>query len=137
MTTLVEARDGLEAVLGGITNLRVYDYVPSNPAPPAAIIFPPVVPDYREDLGVGSMQVTFPVLLLGPSMVDRHQLDLYELIERSGARSVFAALEANRDLGGLDVDAYAVNVEDFDTERFGLNSFFGRVVNVAVLITGG
>lgn len=136
MTTLGEARDGLEAVLDGIGGLRVYDYVPDDLHPPAAVILPPTVPAYRDDLGDGSVSVTFPVLLLVAANVDRKQLDLYELIERTGPRSLFAAVQADRTLGGLDVDADVVNVEDFDTERFGLTNYYGRVVNVAVIVTG-
>lgn len=136
MTTLAEARDGLEAVLGTIPGLRVFDYVPSDPSPPVAVILPPVIPNYGADLADVSIEVRFPVLLLVASNVDRQQLDLYELVEKSGARSVFAAIAADKKLGGLNVTARATGVEDFDTERFGLISYFGRVVNVTVFVTG-
>lgn len=135
MTTLAQVRDGLEARLNTITGLRVHDHVPGDITPPAAIILPPLILDYREDLGLGAMRATFPVMLLVSSTLARQQLDLYELIERSGPRSIFAVIEADRTLGGLNVDAHAVNVEPADLDQLGLANYYARAVNIDVFVS--
>lgn len=135
MTTLEQAREGLETRLGTIDGLRVIDHLADDINPPAAVILPPVIPDYRDDLGVGSVTATFPVLLVVPATLARQQLDLYAYLDRSGPLSIFATIEADRTLGGLNVDARAVNVEDFDLTRFGVINYYARAVNVEVLIS--
>jgi hypothetical protein len=136
MTSLDETLAGLEAVLSTIDGLRVYDHIPGDPSYPAAVILPPAIPDYRDDLGDGSMSVRFPVLLLVPSTLARMQLQLFPFLEKSGSRSIFAKIEADRSLGGLNVDAYVVNVLEFDAStRVGVANVYGRVVNVDVIIT--
>jgi hypothetical protein len=114
----------------------VYDIVPDDANYPAAIVLPPMVPDYRDDLaGTGSMSARFPVLLLVPTTVARLQLKLFPYIEKTGTQSIFALVEADRTLGGLNVDARATNVEDFDTTRVGLTTLYGRTVNVDVIVS--
>ena len=121
------------AMLEQIDGLRVYKYIPDDISPPAAVIMPPVIPDYWGDIGGATDMDRFPVLLLVAANIDRHALSLYDLIDKTGPKSVFAIINADRELGGLDVDARASGVEDFDTERFGLIRYFGRVVNVDVI----
>lgn len=114
MSTLAEVRVGLKVRLNTITDLQVYDYVPENAATyPAAVIFPPTNADYSNDLDLGSFTVEFVVMLLVQALpFDRKQLDLYALMDRTGANSVFAAIEADRTLGGLAVDARVISASD-------------------------
>ena len=135
MTTLSEVRDGLEARLSTIDGLRVYDYVPENAHYPAAIIFPPTNVDYRNDLSLRSFTVRVVVLLMVPAAVDRQQLDLYTLMDR-GAGSVFAAVEADRSLGGLDVDAQVVSAQDpLDLGEMAGMSVYQRAVIVEAIVS--
>jgi len=136
MTTLTETLAGLETLLGTVDGLRVYDHLPGDANYPAAVIMPPVVPDYRDDLaGDGSVSVRFPVLLLVPTTFARIQLQLYPFIEKTGAQSIFALIEADRTLGGLNVDARAVDVTDFDTSQVGLTHLYGRTVNIDIIVS--
>ena len=137
MTTLAEVRDGLDARLDTITGLRVVDYVPDDVGGyPAALIFPPTNADYSDDLGDGSFTVQFVVLLLVPANVDRRQLSLYELMDRTGTGSVFAAVEADRTLGGLNVDARVVDAADpLDRGQMAGTQVFQRALNVSVIVS--
>jgi len=112
VTTPAETRDGLEARLRTIDGLRVVPYVPDDVGGyPAAVVFPPTNADYRDDQGMGSFTVEFIVILFVPATVDRQQLGFYELLDRTGSSSVFAAIEADRTLGGLDVDARVASMQ--------------------------
>lgn len=135
MTTLAQARNGLKTVLDSIAGLRVYDYVPDDAHYPAAIIQPPLIPDYREDIGDGSVMAVFPVLVVVPATIDRLQVELHDYFDRSGSKSIFAVLEADRSLGGLDVDAYATSVRPVDLMQIASTSVWGAAVNIQVFIS--
>jgi hypothetical protein len=137
MTTLDEVRDGLEARLRTINGLRVTSYVPDNLGGyPAAVIFPPTNADYRDDQGDGSFTVEFVVMLLVPANIDRKQLDLYALLDRAGPSSVYAAVEADRTLGGLDVDARVTEASDpLDRAQMAGTQVFQRAVTVQAIVS--
>lgn len=136
MTTLVQVRDGLETRLNTITGLRVYDYVPDDLHYPAAVIFPPIAADYTDDLGMGGFTVRFVVMLFVPAAIDRQQLDLYALMDRTGASSIFAAVEGDRTLGGLNVDARVVSAQDpLDLGEMAGTNVYQRAVLVEALVS--
>jgi hypothetical protein len=135
MTTLAETRDGLEAALDTIDGLRVYNRVPDDAHYPAAIIIPPTNTDYRNDLDARSFTVRFVVMLMVPATVDRQQLDLYTLLDR-GPGSVFYAVNADRTLGGLDVDARVVSATDpLDLGEMAGVSVYQRAVVVEAIVS--
>src|SRR5678816_746112 len=136
MTTLAEVRDGLETRLNTISGLRVYDYVPDNAFYPAAVVFPPTIIDYRSDLSIRSFVVRFVIMLMVPATIDRQQLDLYALIDRTGSGSVFAAIEADRKLGGLNVDARVLSAQDpLDLNELAGSKVYQRAVTVEVYVS--
>lgn len=137
MTTLAEVRDGLEARLDTIDGLRVTGYVPDDLGGyPAAVIFPPTNTDYSDDHGMGSFTVEIVVMLLVPANIDRKQLDLYALLDRTGSSSVYAAVEADRTLGGLDVDARVRDAADpLDRAQMAGTQVFQRAVVVSVIVS--
>jgi hypothetical protein len=136
MTTLAQIRDGIEARLETIVGLRVYDYMPGDQNYPAAVIYPPVHTDYRDDLGYGSYPATFIVMLFVPATVDRQQLDLYDFLDRTGTSSIFAAIEADRTLGGLSVDARVVSAADpLDLGEMAGTKVYQRAVVVEVIVS--
>lgn len=137
MTTLAQVRDGLEARLSMIAGLRVFDYVPDDVAGyPAAVIFPPINTDYSDDFGSGSFTVTFIVMLFVPSNIDRKQLDLYALLDRTGTSSIYAAVETDRTLGGLAVDCRVVDAADpLDRGQMAGTQVFQRAVMIQAIVS--
>lgn len=137
MTTLADVRDALEARLKTLPDIggRVYDYIPDDVNYPAAIIRPPLIPEYRADLGEGHLEAVFPILLLVERNVDRKQLELYPFIERTGAKSIFRLIADTPGLGITGVSANPLGVDDFDTSTIGLTNLFGRTVNISVFVS--
>lgn len=137
MTTLAQVRDGLEARLNSIDELRVVPYVPDDVAGyPAAVVFPPVNADYSDDLGTGSFTVTFIVMLFVAANIDRKQLDLYDLLDRTGTNSIYATVEADRTLGGLAVDCRVVDAADpLDRGQMAGTQVFQRAVTVQAIVS--
>jgi hypothetical protein len=138
MTTLAQVRDGLEARLNTISDLRVVAYVPDDLAGyPAAVIFPPVNADYSDALGgTGSTTYTFIVMLFVPANIDRKQLDLYDLLDVTGTSSVYAAVEGDRTLGGLTVDCRVVSAADpLDRGQMASTQVYQRAVTVSAIVS--
>jgi hypothetical protein len=137
MTTLAAVRDGLMARLDTIAGLNVTEYVPEDAvALPAAFIYPPTHADYGDDLGLGSFTVEFTVMLMAPATIDRQQLTLYELMDRTGPRSIFAAVDADRTLGGLNVDCQVVSASDpLDIGVMANSRIYQRSVIVRAVVT--
>jgi len=137
MTTLAQVRDGLEARLDTIDGLRVVPYVPDVlPGYPAAVVFPPVDVDPPNDLASGSFTALFVVLLFVPANVDRKQLDLYDLLDRTGTSSVFAAIDADKQLGGLNVTCQVLSaVDSLDRAQMASTQVFQRAVTVSVIVS--
>jgi hypothetical protein len=137
MTSLAQVRDGLKARLDTIAGLRVYSYIPEDVAGyPVAIIFPPTNADYSNDLDLGSYTVEFVVMLLVPATIDRNQLDLYALMDRDGASSIFATIEADRKLGNLSVDARVIRASDpLSQAQMASTQVYQRAVTVQVIVS--
>jgi hypothetical protein len=137
MTTLAEVRDGIVARLETINGLQVVAYVPDNvPGYLAAVVFPPVAASYHNDLGFRSYTVEFVVLLMVPANIDRKQLDLYDLMDRTGAGSVFAAIEADRTLGGLEVDCQVTAASDpLDRNQMASTQVYQRAITVQAIVS--
>jgi len=136
MTTLAQVRDGLEARLDTIDGLRVYKHVPGDAHYPAAVVFPPTHADYRDDLGAGSYTHQWIVMLFVPATVDRQQLDLYDFLDRTGPSSIFAVVEADRTLGGLNVDARVMSAQDpLDLGEMAGAQVYQRAVVIEVIVS--
>jgi hypothetical protein len=137
VTTLAAVRDGLKTRLKTIPGLNVTEYVPDDvPALPAAFIYPPTNADYRDDLGTGSFTVTIVVMLLAPAVIDRQQLSLYDLLDRTGPKSVFAAVHADRTLGGLSVDCRVVDaVDPLDRGLMASTQVYQRAVTIQAIVS--
>jgi hypothetical protein len=136
MATLAQVRDGLEARLSTIPDLRVYNHLPDDAGYPAALISRAPIPNYGESLGYGdTLHAIFRIILLVPSNVSRKQLDLYPFLELTGPQSIPAVIEADHSLGGLAVDARVVDATEADISMLGLTNVFGVSLNVLAIIS--
>lgn len=98
--TLQQMATGLEERLATIDGLRVFDHVPDVFAVPCAFVMPETV-DYWQGFSGGNAETNWTVTLAVGRTSDRAaQRNLYETMSYSGVRSVRAAVEADRSLGG-------------------------------------
>jgi len=88
--------DQLRAVMG----LRVYDFPSKHVEPPAAVLSLPETP-YDVTLGGRADEWTFPLWLLVSKADDKAAYkEMVPYLEAEGERSIRAAIEADRTLGG-------------------------------------
>jgi len=98
--TLAQMADGLEARLGTIDGLRVFDHVPDTFAVPCAFVMPDSV-NYHGAFVGGDAETEWTVtVIVGRTANRAAQKSLYEFASYSGSRSVRAAIEGDLSLGG-------------------------------------
>jgi hypothetical protein len=98
--TMQQMASGLEERLASIKGLRVSDHVPDVFAPPCAFVMPENI-DYWQAFQGGDATTRFTITAVVGRVSDRAaQRNLYEMMAYSGTRSVRAAVEADRSLGG-------------------------------------
>lgn len=99
--TIAQAADGLEARLATITGLRVFDHVPDVFSPPSAFVLPDSI-NYWEAFAGGDVRIQFTVtVVVGRTAERASQKSLYAFMSYSGDKSVRAAIEGDRTLGGV------------------------------------
>jgi hypothetical protein len=103
MASLSAVRDGIKAQLAAITGLRVYDTIPDQISPPAAVVAPAsgTFLEFDSTMARGSDDLHFVVALLVARGSDRAAQDTLDgYLAGSGAASVKAAIESGGTLGG-------------------------------------
>ena len=133
MTTLDQVRVGLFTRIDTITGLRVYDLVPADINPPAAFVGAPTINDYRSD-PEPVLDAAFEIGLAVSTGDISQQLQLFPMLERSGDWSIYAAIEADRTLGGLNVDAFVQSARSFGIQEIGATKYYAASVSVRALI---
>ena len=98
--TMREMAAGMEERLATINGLRVFDHVPDVFAPPCGFVLPESI-DYWQAFSGGDATTRFTATLVVGRISERaSQHHLYDLMSYSGVRSVRAAIEGDRSLGG-------------------------------------
>lgn len=115
-----QVRDGLKTRLQTISGLRVFDTIPENPQPPAAIVGQ-LDMNFDIDNARGLDLATVEVYLLVQRMDVRSgqdKLDTY--LKGTGTGSVKAAIEADRTLGGACSTLRVLSAESGQYESAGI-----------------
>jgi len=123
MPTLSDIRTGLATNLGNITGLRTSAFVPDEPKPPIAIIFPDNI-SFDTAFARGLDTYTFSVQLIVSKVSDRNaQSNLDAYCNPDGDSSVKAAIESDRTLGGLIQDLRVTEVRDYRAATINENTY--------------
>lgn len=138
MATIEEIMAGIEARLETIEGLRVTAYVADQINPPQAIVGVPPVTDYRLVFGDdGELQIAPTITILVSAALDRvGQAQLASYAAKTGASSVFAAIEADKTLGLANVDCTVKSFQPLGLQDVGVLGYYGGVFTLACLATG-
>lgn len=138
MATIQEVMEGIEARLETIEGLRVAAYVADQINPPQAIVGVPPVPDYRRVFGpAGQLMIEPTITILVSAALDRvGQMKLASYVDKTGAQSVFAAIDADKTLGLTDVDCQVKSFQPLGLRDVGLIGYYGGVFQLACIATG-
>lgn len=135
LTTII---DGIEALLGGISGLKVVDHMPGTINPPVAVIGAPEV-DYDAAMNRGQDRVVVPIFVLVSRSDNRgSQKDLHGYASGSGSTSVKAVINADRTLNGAleGKSARVTNFRPLGLEEVAAVGYFGGRFDVEIHTRG-
>ena len=136
MTALTDLRTGLANRLTTITGLRSSAYIPDNPQPPVAVVMPGRI-QYDTAFGRGSDEYQFTIMLIVGRVADRaSQTTLDGYCESSGSRSVKAAIEGDRTLGGKALDCRVTEMTNQGSLAIGDVTYHTAEFSVTVIAAG-
>lgn len=136
-TTLLAVMDGIEVRLQTITDLRTSEWTPASISPPHAFVGVPAIDEYRTTFGRGRWSLDPTVTVLVGAQLDRPgQRALAEFASPTGARSIPAAIEADRTLGGVVDECYVVSFRPLGIEEVGEIGYFGGEFSLHVVGRG-
>lgn len=105
MASITDIRAALADAIGALGNIQASPYILANPTPPSAFVYPCGEAgdiEYDQAMHRGFDIVPFTVEVYTGSPHDiAAQVNLDEYLEPSGGRSIKAALEADKTLGGI------------------------------------
>jgi hypothetical protein len=138
MPSIEEVMTGIETRLKTIDGLRVAAYEADQINPPQAIVGVPPIPEYRRSFSpTGLFQLEPTVTILVSAALDRvGQMKLASYADKTGASSVFAAIEADPTLGGLGITCSVKSFQPLGLKDVGLIGYYGGVFTLACLATG-
>ncbi len=125
--------DAIAARLRTITGLRVFDYMPDNIAPPAAIVQLPRNIDFDLTFGRGADLMMIPVLVLVAKVSDRASYNnLARYLALEGATSIKGAIDGN--LGGVVNDATVTRASGIGSYPVGGVDFMGATFETQLVV---
>lgn len=132
MATLSDIRSGIATNLGTISGLRTAAFVPDEPKPPIAIVFPENI-TFDTAFGRGLDTFTFTVQVIVSKVSDRNaQSNLDAYCNPSGASSVKAAIESDKTLAGLVQDLRVTEARDYRAATINENTYLTVTFAVTV-----
>lgn len=135
--TAEQIMDGLATRLQTISGLRVTDYIPGQVTPPAAVIGVPGIQQYHGTMGNGVVVWSPMVTVFTSTAWDRFgQNALAEYMSPTGAKSIRAAIEADRTLGGVVSDCVVMSAEAMSIQQFAAIGYYGGQWTLQCIATG-
>lgn len=135
--TILQIMEGIETRLKTIAGLRVTEYIADQINPPQAIIGVPDIPEYRTTFGRGRFGLEPEVTVLVSAALDRvGQRALAEFANVTGAKSIPAAIEADRTLGGVVEECFVLSFRVLGFEEVGAIGYYGGVFQLKTVAKG-
>lgn len=131
---IATVRSALASRVNSGTSLRCTAYVPDQINPPSAFIEVDGV-NYRYDYSPSGVMVALSiVVLLSSADSQRSQVAIDDYLSSDGSESMFAAIEADPDLGVTGVDTVVTSAASAGMYELGGVQYVG--VKFAVEVTG-
>ena len=139
MANLTDILIAIEGRLATIPGLRLpgTGLIVDQVNPPAAQVGIPPVDSYRETMRRGKWLIQPTITVLVSASLDRTgQLALAEYANPTGARSILAAVEGDRTLGGVVDDCIVQSFRPLGLEEVGLIGYYGGEWTLLVAASG-
>ena len=137
MATIDQIAGGIETRLKTIAGLNVARYFFGSIIPPMAIVGIPAVTDYHTTMGRGVITLEPTVHLFTGSASDiEGQRALADYANPVGAKSIRAAIEGDKTLGGMAHDCIVREFRPLNLEEYSALQYFGGVFTLQLYARG-
>lgn len=135
--TIADLMLGVEARLKTVPGLRTSAIVPDQINPPVAIVGVPPIESYWETMRRGTYVIELTVTVLVSAAIDRvGQMLLAEYASPVGERSIPAAIEADRTLGGVAQECVVDSFRPLGLEEYGAIGYYGGAFGLRAAASG-
>jgi hypothetical protein len=129
--------NGLAVQLEAVPGLSVDRYFSGQIVPPKAIVGVPAVPDYwTSGRGATYTAEVSVYLFVASAMSIEAQAQLAEYADPAGARSIPAAIHADKTLGGLAADSIVREFRPLNLDEYGAFQYYGGVFTIQIFARG-
>ena len=112
--TITQVKDGLKARIESVSGLRAFDYQPDQVNPPFAWPTLDEIRFHQTDFATGGVVMDFTITLVVHRQSERVAQDaLDQYMTWEGAKSLRAAIESDRTLGGVCQDLIVSSAGNF------------------------
>ena len=119
MANVSDLRTGIATNLATITGLRTSSFMPDNPNPPIALVFPISI-SYDEVYKRGMQNYTFNVMVIVGRADERTaQSKLDAFVSSTGTSSIKLAIESDKTLGGKAFDLRVSEMRNYGQVTIG------------------
>lgn len=128
---------GIENRLATISGLRTSDIVADQINPPQAIVGIPTISNYHMTMRRGTFDINPTVtVLVSASLSTTGQRALAEYANPTGGKSIIAAIEGDKTLGGAVDDTILTEFRPLGLDEVGVVGYYGGVFTLRVLASG-
>ena len=128
---------GIENRLATIPGLRTTEYIADQVNPPQAVVGCPPIPRYHATMRMGTFELEPTVTIFVSATLDRvGQLALAEYANPTGSKSVLAAIEGDKTLGGVVAQCFVVSFVPFGYEEVGATGYYGGTFALKCMAQG-
>lgn len=135
--TIEQVMVGIQTRLQTISGLRTDTGSTAQVNPPMAIVGLPPIDNYHAAFAHGRMTLQPEVTVLVSDAYSRTaDLMLAAYVDPTGAKSIHAAIEGDKTLGGVVDDCIVVSFRPVSREEFGLIGYYGGIFTLKVIAAG-
>lgn len=135
MADVTALRQGLATNLATIPGLRVKSAIEESVAPPTAVVYPAANPvEYHQASINGHALFNFEIMVIvgrADAKASQNALDAY--ISTTGSKSILAAVELDKTLGGIAFDTVARRVSTYGSTEINNIEYMAATFEVEVI----
>lgn len=137
MTDVIDVLRALRTTLRGVQGLNVSLGITGQINPVHAAVGVPSIPDYRQAFAGARMLIQPTITLFTSAAFDEiGTLRMAEYISPSGPKSIFAAIEEDKTLGGLVEQCRVTSFDTLSPDEIGSIGYFGGTFFVDIMARG-
>lgn len=133
MSLFSDIRGGLATRLSTISGLRTYSFMPDNPNPPCAVFMPMSV-TFDAAFARGHDDIDFEVMVIVGRADEKSAQDALDgYCDPMNNTGVKAAIEGDRTLGGVVIDARVTEMTSYQSLAVGEVQYLAATFRVSII----